>query len=92
VTDFSLCDDLAPGCIVVAHDATPDVILVMERAAGLIFETGGPACHAAILAREHGVPCVVGVHGALGQIVTGARVFINGLDGRVLVFPPAPGV
>lgn len=74
--------DLPDDAIVIGSYATPDVIFVIERVAGMIFETGGTASHAAILAREFGVPCVVGATDALTVIPHGARVEIS-TDGTV---------
>jgi pyruvate,water dikinase len=82
---FKAWRDVPLGAIVVAGAATPDAVLVMERAGGLVFETGGPACHAAILARELGLPCVVGVAGATELIRDGDRVTIDGARGEVHV-------
>lgn len=48
------------GDILVATMTTPDYVLAMEKAAGFITDEGGITCHAAIIAREFHVPCVVG--------------------------------
>lgn len=85
VSDFSRAHVIPSGRIVVAERATPDAILVMERSLGLIFETGGSASHAAILARELGCPCMVGVAGALAAIDEGALVTIDAARGQVRV-------
>jgi phosphoenolpyruvate synthase/pyruvate phosphate dikinase len=85
VRDFSAPQTVPAGAILVARHASPDAILAMERAGGLVFETGGPASHAAILARELGVACVVGVAGALEAIRDGDEVSINGATGEVRV-------
>lgn len=85
VEDFRAWRSLPPGRIVVARHATPDAVLVMERARGVVFEVGGVAAHAAIIARELGVPCVVGVEHALATIRDGDRVHIDGMTGEVHV-------
>lgn len=85
VHDFSTHDGIPIGAIVVARHAVPEAVLVMERAAGLVFETGGPASHAAVLARELGVACVVGVAGAVDTIRNGDLVAISGATGEVRV-------
>lgn len=77
VADFSEWWDIPAGRIVVADRATPDAVLVMERAAGFVFARGGIASHGAILAREFGRPCLVGVEGAVEAIPAGAMVEID---------------
>jgi|GEM_PF-5717169 len=77
VADFSAWRDVPSGAIVVADHATPDAVLVMERAAGFVFASGGIASHGAILAREAGRPCLVGVEGAVEAIPPGATIEID---------------
>ncbi|MDX6698633.1 MAG: pyruvate, water dikinase [Solirubrobacteraceae bacterium] len=83
VSDFRR--PIPAGHIVVARHGTPDVIFVMEEAVGLVFEAGGPASHAAILAREMGVACIVGVAGLMSVVTPNARIAINGDSGEVRV-------
>jgi phosphohistidine swiveling domain-containing protein len=85
VHDFAHARHVPSGRIVVAARATPEAILVMDRAIGLVFETGGSASHAAILARELGCPCMVGVDGALEAIEDGSLVTIDASRGQVRV-------
>ncbi|MCL2721313.1 MAG: PEP-utilizing enzyme [Treponema sp.] len=60
VNSYSDCEKVDPGDILVANMTTPNFISAMERAAGFITDQGGITCHAAILSRELGVPCIVG--------------------------------
>lgn len=53
------------GCCLVLKAARPDVVVVFDRVAAIVCETGGRTSHLAILAREVGVPCFVGVSGVL---------------------------
>ena len=53
-----------PGDILVAEMTTPDFVPAMKRAAAIMTERGGRTCHAAIVSRELGIPCVVGAGGA----------------------------
>lgn len=85
IEHFANWRTVPPDRVVVARHATPDAILVMEHARGLVFETGGVAAHAAIMARELGVPCIVGVEGATTAIGNGDRVRIDGSTGEVHV-------
>jgi pyruvate,water dikinase len=52
-------------------------------AAGVVTELGGPLSHAALVAREYGIPAVVNVHGATTAIKTGDRVRVDGDRGIV---------
>lgn len=52
-------------------------------AAAVVTETGGVLSHAAIVAREHGIPAVLGVPQATDRIRDGARITVNGTKGTV---------
>jgi phosphohistidine swiveling domain-containing protein len=86
---------LQPGEILVAPATTPAWTPLFAVAAGLVTEFGGLLSHAGVVAREYGLPAVLGVDAALGQIATGDRVTIDGGTGAVLVRPsgddPAEG-
>jgi pyruvate, water dikinase len=66
-----------PGEVLVAHDTTPDWEPVMKTAAAIVTDRGGRTCHAAIVARELGVPAVVGAENAIIALRTGTRVTIT---------------
>jgi phosphoenolpyruvate-protein kinase (PTS system EI component) len=51
--------------------------------AAVVTETGGPLSHCAIVAREYGIPAVVGAYGATGAIATGQRITVDGGSGIV---------
>jgi pyruvate,water dikinase len=57
-----------PGEVLVTSRTTPDWVPIMERAAGIVTEEGGPTCHAAIVSREMGKPCIVGVKDAIEML------------------------
>ena len=57
-------DRLLEGEILVAQMTNPDWLPTIRRAAALVTDTGGMTCHAAIVARELGVPCIVGTRTA----------------------------
>jgi pyruvate,water dikinase len=78
-----LPNPLPPGCIVVLPDLQPDVFLRLQAVAGIVTEQGGATCHAAILAREMGVPAVVGVPQATQLLDHGALVWLDGDRGMV---------
>jgi pyruvate, water dikinase len=56
----------------------------MHRAGAIVTESGGATCHAAILSREMGVPCIVGARNATTMLSTGQLVTIDGRTGRIL--------
>ena len=75
-----------PGEIVVAETTTPDWQPVMKTAAAIVTERGGRTCHAAIVARELGVPAIVGAPEAMRRLKTGEVVTVccaEGDEGRV---------
>ncbi|QDP26149.1 phosphoenolpyruvate synthase [Bradyrhizobium cosmicum] len=72
-----------PGEILVAPATSPDWEPVMKIAAGIITDKGGRTCHAAIVARELGIPAVVGATGATEKIKTGTDVTICCAEGDV---------
>ncbi|WP_395748843.1 PEP-utilizing enzyme [Prosthecobacter sp.] len=78
--DFSR---LADGEVLVAQMTTVDYVPLMRRAAAIITEYGGVTCHAAVIARELNVPCVVGVRRALAVIQDGQEVHVNASRGEV---------
>ncbi|MFT3806189.1 phosphoenolpyruvate synthase [Arenimonas sp.] len=70
-----------PGDVLVADMTDPDWEPVMKRAAAIVTNRGGRTCHAAIIARELGVPAVVGTSNALDTIADGAAVTISCAEG-----------
>ena len=79
---------IQPGQIMVAPMTEPDFIEAASRIAGLITDRGGLLCHAAILAREFHIPCIVGCHNATTVIRDGDVVHLDGLTGIVLRIDP----
>ena len=69
------------GDVLVADMTDPDWEPVMKRAAAIVTNRGGRTCHAAIIARELGVPAVVGTGNALESIADGAQVTISCAEG-----------
>lgn len=74
---------LSAGDILVAPSTDPGWTPLFLQAAGLVMEAGGAMAHGAIVAREYGIPAVVGVAGATERIVTGSRVTLDGSAGTV---------
>src|SRR5688572_7862743 len=77
-------DDMSrvqPGDVLVADMTDPDWEPVMKRSAAIVTNRGGRTCHAAIIARELGVPAVVGTGNALDTIQDGQEVTISCAEG-----------
>jgi pyruvate, water dikinase len=72
-----------PGEVLVAEATSPDWEPVMKTAAAIVTSRGGRTCHAAIVARELGVPAVVGAEGATERLTSGRVVTISCADGEV---------
>lgn len=72
-----------PGDILVAPMTSPDYVPVMKRAGGIVTDAGGMTCHAAIVARELGIPCIVGTREATGTLANGQPVTIDARHGLV---------
>ncbi|QZA17820.1 phosphoenolpyruvate synthase [Mycobacterium malmoense] len=73
----------APGEVLVADTTTPDWEPVMKTAAAIVTNRGGRTCHAAIIARELGIPAVVGTGEATEHIASGEEVTVSCADGEV---------
>lgn len=71
-----------PGAILVASSTSPDWEPAMKRAAAIVTDRGGRTCHAAIVAREHGIPAIVGAANATTVLARGARVTVSCAEGE----------
>jgi rifampicin phosphotransferase len=76
---------LEPGEILVAPSTDPGWTPLFLTAGGLVMETGGSMSHGVIVAREYGIPAVVGLPGATERIPTGSRITIDGTAGTVVI-------
>jgi pyruvate,water dikinase len=76
---------LAPGEILVAPSADPAWCALFLVAGGAVLATGGRLSHSALMARELGVPCIVGVAGAMTRIRDGERITLLADQGEVLL-------
>jgi pyruvate,water dikinase len=70
--------------ILVTHMTSPDWVPVMRRALAIVTDAGGMTSHAAIVARELGLPCIVGARNATGVLTTGTVVTVDGGAGTVV--------
>jgi phosphoenolpyruvate synthase/pyruvate phosphate dikinase len=76
---------LQPGEILVCPATDPGWTPLFLAAGGLVMEIGGMVTHGSVVAREYGIPAVVGVQAATTRLQTGQRVRVDGNTGRVVV-------
>ncbi len=79
---------LEVGEVLVAPSTDPGWTPLFLTASALVMEMGGAMSHGAVVAREYGIPAVVGVSGATERIKTGDRIMVDGTRGVVLLQPP----
>ncbi len=73
--------DFEPGQVLVADMTDPDWEPIMKRAAAIVTNRGGRTCHAAIIARELGIPAVVGTGSATTDLKPGDEVTVSAAEG-----------
>jgi pyruvate,water dikinase len=78
---------LEPGEILVAPSTDPGWTPLFMTAGALVMEMGGVISHGAVVAREYGIPAVVGVPDATARLHTGQRVTVDGAAGTVRELP-----
>jgi nucleoside-diphosphate-sugar epimerase/phosphohistidine swiveling domain-containing protein len=83
-------DDLQPGEILVAEVTDVGYTPAFAYAAAIVTDLGGPMSHAAVVAREFGVPCVVNADGASRRLPGGSVVEVNGATGEIRVIELGP--
>ncbi|MGF1684864.1 phosphoenolpyruvate synthase [Photobacterium makurazakiensis] len=82
VSDLSEMDQVQAGDVLVADMTDPDWEPVMKKAAAIVTNRGGRTCHAAIIARELGIPAVVGCGNATDLLQTGQQVTVSCAQGE----------
>jgi nucleoside-diphosphate-sugar epimerase/phosphohistidine swiveling domain-containing protein len=85
-------DDLEPGEILVAEVTDVGYTVAFSCAAAVVTELGGPLSHAAVVAREFGIPCVVDAQGAVRRLAPGALVEVDGSSGEIRVLELAADI
>ncbi len=74
-------DKIKPGDVLVTDMTDPDWEPIMKRASAIVTNRGGRTCHAAIIAREMGIPAVVGCGDATSKIATGDSITVSCAEG-----------
>lgn len=80
-------DQVKKGEILVCQMTNPAWVTLFTRISGLVTDAGGAASHPAVLAREFGIPAVIGTSVATQKIKTGDRIRVNGSAGTVEILP-----
>ncbi len=80
--DFS---QMQPGCVLVAKITTPAWTPLFAMAAAVVTDVGGPLSHGSIVAREYGIPAVMGTGVATNRIRSGQRITVDGSAGTVIL-------
>ncbi|MGO1977762.1 phosphoenolpyruvate synthase [Brachybacterium tyrofermentans] len=79
--DIDRMHDFQAGEVLVADMTDPDWEPIMKRASAIVTNRGGRTCHAAIIARELGIPAVVGTGGATRELADGDEVTVSAAEG-----------
>jgi len=80
--------DIRDGDILVTEATSPAFNIVLPLIGAIVTDRGGMLCHAAIVAREYGIPAVVGTDDATTRLPNGARVRVDGSRGEVTLLDP----
>jgi pyruvate,water dikinase len=86
IMDVHRIDEFRPGEVLVTNRTDPDWEPIMKRASAIVTNQGGRTCHAAIIARELGIPAIVGCDDATERLQTGQDITVScceGEDGKV---------
>ena len=81
ISELGQLTSFKPGEVLVADTTTPDWEPVMKTAAAVVTNRGGRTCHAAIIARELGIPAVVGTGDGTTRLATGSTVTVSCAEG-----------
>ncbi len=77
-------DKVKKGEVLVTEMTNPDMVPAMQRASAIVTQEGGMTSHAAIVSRELGIPCVVGVQDIFEVVKDGMEITVNGYTGEII--------
>lgn len=83
INNPSKIDKVEKGEILVTSMTSPDYVPAMKRSSAIVTDLGGRTCHAAIVSRELGIPCIVGTQKATKILKNGDVISVNGTDGVI---------
>ena len=90
VSELAQAGQLTAGDVLVTHMTAPDWVPLMRKASAIVTDSGGMTCHAAIVSRELGIPCVVGTGDATQKLRDGELVTVDATHGVVVEGATAP--
>ena len=82
ILDASRLDAFEAGDVLVAETTSPDWEPIMKIASAIVTNSGGRTCHAAIVARELGIPAIVGAENAVAMLEDGQEITVSCADGE----------
>ncbi|MBP0011599.1 MAG: phosphoenolpyruvate synthase [Roseofilum sp. SBFL] len=82
ILDVSQIDQFQSGEVLITHRTDPDWEPIMKKASAIVTNTGGRTCHAAIIAREMGIPAVVGCEKATERLTNGQEITVSCAEGE----------
>ena len=85
VNEYNKIEGIEEGQILVTEFAKPDIMLYAKKASAIVTDHGGTVCHAAIVAREYNIPCIVGTGNATKAIKHGQQVLVDAEKGEVKI-------
>jgi pyruvate,water dikinase len=83
IHDLSELYKIQSGDVLVTKMTNPDMVVSMQKATAIVTDEGGATCHAAIVSRELGIPCVVGTKHATSTLKEGQLITVDGSNGKV---------
>ncbi len=83
IEDLKDLDKVKTGDILVTKMTNPDMVVTMQKSAGIITDEGGLTAHAAIVSREMGIPCIVGTQEATIRLKENEIVTLDGYTGKI---------
>lgn len=83
ISSSAQAGEFQSGEVLVADSTTPDWKPIMRRAAAIVTNRGGRTCHTAIVAREFGIPAIVGSENATERLATGQQVTVSCAEGDI---------
>ncbi|MDP3758223.1 MAG: PEP/pyruvate-binding domain-containing protein, partial [Candidatus Daviesbacteria bacterium] len=83
VREINDLQNIKEGDILVTEMTNPDMVVTMQKSAGIITDEGGLTAHAAIVSREMGIPCIVGTRGATAKLKEGDIITMDAYSGKI---------
>jgi len=83
IRDASELWKIEKGDVLVTKMTNPDFVMAMEKSAAIITDEGGSTCHAAIVSRELGIPCIVATKNATQTLKDGMRITVDATHGKI---------